>query len=186
LTDTVPLIVDLDGTLIDGDSLRLSLALLVRRRPWLMPVLPLLVLRGRARFKQFVSDHVTLDPRSLPYREDVLNFVTRERATGRRVILGTAANARIAETVAAHLQLFDSVIASDALHNAKGEGKLTAIRAHISAVDFDYIGDSMADVPVFRAARRSYLVAPKPALIRALGNDGRVAAVFGGSPGVTA
>jgi phosphoserine phosphatase len=88
--------------------------------------------------------------------------------------------------VAAHLRLFDSVVASDGRHNAKGEGKLSAIRAHVGPVDFDYVGDSMADVPVFRAARRSYLVAPTPALVRALGPDGRVAAVFGVRRGAAA
>ena len=186
MTDRVPLIVDLDGTLIDGDSLHLSLARLALRRPWLLPVLPIVVLRGRARFKQFVSDHVSLDPASLPYRADVLEFVTGERERGRPIILATAANARIAEGVAAHLRIFDSIIASDAGHNAKGDGKLTAIRAHIGAADFDYVGDSMADVPVFRAARRSYLVAPSASLLRALGDDGRVAAVFGAPRGAAA
>jgi phosphoserine phosphatase len=178
MTDTVPLIVDLDGTLIDGDSLHLSLALLVRRRPWVVPVLPFLVLRGRARFKRYVCSHVSLDPASLPYRTDVLDFVTRERATGRRVILATAADERIAQAVASHLELFDSVIASDGRHNAKGGGKLASIRRHIGPDAFDYIGDSMADLPVFRAARRSYLVAPAPALLRAVGGGDRVAAVF--------
>jgi phosphoserine phosphatase len=179
MTDTVPLIVDLDGTLIDGDSLHLSLAILARRRPWLIPALPFVVARGRARFKQFVSDHVSLDAATLPYRTDVLEFVRHERASGRHLVLATAANGRIARAVAEHLRLFDSIVASDGHHNAKGKGKLESIRAHIGSADFDYVGDSIADVPIFRAARRSYLVAPKRALIAALGDGGRVAAVFG-------
>ena len=76
-------------------------------------------------------------------------------------------------------RLFDSIVASDGHPNAKGKGKLESIRAHIGSADFDYVGDSIADVPIFRAARRSYLVAPKRALIVALGDGGRVAAVFG-------
>ena len=180
MTDPVPLVVDLDGTLIAADSLRLSLAKLAWRRPWIMPVLPFVVLGGRARFKEFVSDHVSLDPRRLPYRADVLDFVTRERATSRTIILGTAATRRIADAVAAHLGLFDSVIASDGRHNAKGDGKLSAIRTHLGGGPFDYVGDSMADVPVFRSARRSYLVCPKPALEAAVREGCHVAGVFGG------
>ena len=175
----VPLVVDLDGTLIDGDTLHLSLAQLTRERPWVVPVLPLMVLAGRARFKEFVSDRVSLDPASLPYRLDVVEFVKRERATARPVLLATAAHRRIADAVAGHLALFDSVIASDGGHNAKGDGKLQAIRAHIGVAEFDYVGDSIADVPVFRAARRSYLVCPGTALSDAVRDGCRVEAVFG-------
>ena len=175
---TIPLVVDLDGTLIDGDTLHLSLAQLTRERPWVVPVLPLMVLAGRARFKEFVSDRISLDPASLPYRSDVLEFVKRERATSRSVVLATAAHQRIADAVAKHLALFDSVIASDGAHNAKGDGKLESIRAHIGAAEFDYIGDSMADVPVFRAARRSYLVCPGTSLSEAVRDGCRVEAVF--------
>lgn len=174
----VPLIVDLDGTLIDGDTLHLSLARLTRERPWVVSVLPLIVFAGRARFKEFVSDRVSLDPASLPYRSDVVEFVKREHATTRPVILATAANRRIADAVAAHLAMFDSVIASNRSHNAKGDGKLESIRTHIGHGEFDYIGDSIADVPVFRAARRSYLVCPGPNLSNAVRDGCRVEAVF--------
>lgn len=183
--DTVPLVVDLDGTLIDGDTLHLSLARLARERPWSVPALPLVVWTGRARFKRFVSDRVALDPRSLPYRIDVLEFVTRERGAGRRLILATAADHRIAEAVATHLALFDDVIASDGRLNMKGLGKLTSIRGRLGDAEFDYVGDSMADLPVFRAARRTYLVCPSPALRDAVRDGCRVDGVFGGAPGAS-
>ena len=175
---SIPLVVDLDGTLIAGDTLHLSLALLVRRRPWVAPLLPFVVFAGRARFKQFVSDRVSLDPQSLPYRSDVLAFVKQERAASRHIVLATAAHRRIADDVARHLGLFDSVVATDGQHNAKGPGKLASIRGHLGNVEFDYIGDSMADVPVFRAARRSYLVCPNAALELAVLDGCRVEAVF--------
>jgi phosphoserine phosphatase len=180
--DPVPLIVDLDGTLIDGDTLHLSIARLMRQRPWVAPVLPFVVFTGRAQFKRYISDRVSLSAASLPYRRDVLDFVRGERASERRVILATAADRRIADAVAAHLTLFESVIASDGSHNAKGIGKLESIRAHLGDGAFDYIGDSMADLPVFRAARRSYLVCPGNALRAAVRDACRVEAVFSGLP----
>src|SRR5687768_11400445 len=176
--DAVPLVVDLDGTLIDGNTLHLSLAVLARERPWVVPVLPLVVFSGRARFKEFVSERVALDPAGLPYRADVLAFLTQERRANRPIVLATAAHRRIADAVARHLALFDSVVATSGRHNAKGAGKLDSIRAHLGAVEFDYVGDSMADVPVFRAARRSYLVCPAPALRQAVLEGCRVEAVF--------
>ena len=177
-TTAVPLIVDLDGTLIDGDTLHLSLRALARRRPWVLPVLPAVVVAGRARFKQFVSDRVELDPASLPYRADVLDFVRAERRSDRPIILATAAHRRIADAVASHLSVFDAVIATTGRHNAKGLGKLASIRAHLGTAEFDYVGDSLADVPVFRAARRSYLVCPGSALQDAVRAGCRVERVF--------
>jgi phosphoserine phosphatase len=178
MADPVPLIVDLDGTLIDGDTLHLSLRVLARKRPWLVPTLPFMVLKGRAGFKEFVSNHVPLDPALLPYRDDVVDFVKRERAEGRRVLLATAANQHIADAVAAHLGLFDGVIASDGHHNAKGDGKVESIRGVLGDAEFDYIGDSLPDVPVFKAARKSYLVCPSPALADAVRGRCHVEAVF--------
>lgn len=178
MTDPVPLIVDLDGTLIDGDTLHVSLGVLARRRPWLFPALPFVVLTGRARFKAFVSSQVSLDPARLPYRDDVVDFVKRQRAAGRRVLLATAANRHVADAVAAHLGLFDGVIASDGRHNAKGDRKVESIRELLGDSEFDYIGDSMPDVPVFKAARKSYLVCPSPALEDAVRGRCHVEAVF--------
>jgi phosphoserine phosphatase len=176
--DPVPLIVDLDGTLIDGDTLHLSLRVLARRRPWALAALPVLALVGRARFKRFVSDRVVLDAASLPYRPDVVDFVRAEHRTARRIVLATAADQAIADAVAAHLGVFESVIASTGTHNAKGLGKLESIRACLGNAEFDYVGDSMADVPVFRAARRAYLVCPRRALTEAVRTGCRVEAVF--------
>ena len=178
MTDPVPLIVDLDGTLIDGDTLHLLLHVLVRTRPWLVPTVPFMVLRGRAGFKEFVSRHVSLDPARLPYRSDVVEFVKRERHAGRRVLLATAANRHVADAVATHLGLFDGVIASDGGHNAKGDGKVESIRRILGDSEFDYIGDSLPDVPVFKAARKSYLVCPSPALADAVRGRCHVEAVF--------
>lgn len=178
MIDPVPLVVDLDGTLIDGDTLHLSLRVFARTRPWLVPTVPFMVLRGRAGFKEFVSRHVSLDPARLPYRDDVVEFVKRERATGRRVVLATAANRQVADAVAAHLGLFDEVVASDGAHNAKGAGKVESIRGILGDSEFDYIGDSLPDVPVFKAARKSYLVCPSPALAEAVRGRCRVEAVF--------
>jgi phosphoserine phosphatase len=137
-----------------------------------------MVLRGRAGFKAFVSNHVSLDPARLAYRDDVVEFVKRERASGRRVLLATAANRHIADAIAAHLGAFDGVVASDGRHNAKGDGKVESIREILGDSEFDYIGDSLPDVPVFKAARKSYLVCPSPALVDAVRGRCHVEAVF--------
>lgn len=172
------LCVDLDGTLIRGDTFRMSLARLGRRKPWLLPIVALTALRGRASAKGFVARFIVPNPAELHWRNQVLDFVASERARGRRVVLVTAAHKAVAEVIARHLGLFDEVVASDGTSNVKARHKLIEIRKMIGDNEFDYIGDSRADLVVFRAARHSYLVSPSPWLLEQARRSARVARVF--------
>jgi phosphoserine phosphatase len=48
----------------------------------------------------------------------------------------------------------------------------------LSCNDFDYIGDSSADIPIFQVARIGYLVAPSASLSAAAKSVGRIAREF--------
>jgi len=53
----------------------------------------------------------------LPFDTELLGYLKAQRALGRRLVLATAADERIALQVANHLQLFDLVLASDGIIN---------------------------------------------------------------------
>ncbi len=166
------LCVDLDGTLIATDLLWESICALILSRPWEIFLLPFFLLRGRAHFKSEVAKRVELDPSALPYREDVIAFLKEERAAGRSLVLVTAAQERQANAVADYLGLFDSVIASDATTNCKGAAKVEAIRERFGPEEFDYIGDSSADLSVWRSARQAFVVHPGRRLLAKVGRTG--------------
>ncbi|WP_069471431.1 UbiA family prenyltransferase [Candidatus Marithrix sp. Canyon 246] len=149
-----PLCVDLDGTLIATDSLWESILLLFRT--WQIFLLPFWLIRGRAYLKYKVAQHVSLNVATLPYYENVLKFLQDEKQKGRVLVLATAAHESIAQAVAKHLNLFDIVIASDLDTNLKGVNKRDALTKRFGV--YDYIGDSSADIPIFEAANKSYLV----------------------------
>ena len=176
-SNPVPLYVDLDGALISTDTLLVNTVALLRGQPWLAPLLPLFVVGGRAAFKDRVSRRATIDPAALPYREDVLAFLREEKASGRVLVLATAAHRRIADPVAVHVGLFDDVIASDGGHNIKGRAKLEEIRRHAGG-DFDYMGDSSADLPILQASTRAYLVHPSRRLLAAARETCRIEKIF--------
>jgi phosphoserine phosphatase len=178
-TPDPPLCVDLDGTLIKGDTLRLSVMAILRRRPWcLVSAVRGLASGGRLGFKVAVARHQQLTMSTLPWRSEVLDFLRSQRLAGRRMILATAAHRSIAEAAAAYLGLFDAVIASDRDANLKGKEKVAAIRRLTAGAEFDYAGDSWADVPVFAAARRCIVVSSNRRLISQIMGDGKVEAVF--------
>lgn len=176
-----PLCVDLDGTLIDGDTLVLSVRYLARHTPWHLLALPFVLLRGRPALKAWIAARYVPDPTALAWREDVLEFLHSEKARGRRLVLTTAAHHRVAQRIAEHLGLFDALVATDESTNAKGAEKVVLIRKSLQCKEFDYIGDSQSDLPIFEAARTSYLVAPSRSLGESAAAVGRIARVFRGS-----
>lgn len=89
-------------------------------------LLPLWLLCGKAGFKNKVSKYVELSPESLPFNTSLLKFLTQQRLHNRQLILVTAANKKIAETIALHLNIFDEIIASDETHNLSGKNKAKA------------------------------------------------------------
>ncbi|WP_224361716.1 UbiA family prenyltransferase [Hyalangium versicolor] len=166
----VPLVVDLDGTLVRTDTLHESLLVLLKRNPLLLVLAALWMLKGKAAFKAEVGRRVKLDASRLPYSEPLLTYLREEKAQGRRLVLATAADQSIAETVAAHLGLFDEVYASDGVVNLSGARKLARLKqAH---AEFDYAGDGEVDLALWREARRALVVHGSPGLerkVRALG-----------------
>ena len=163
-----PLCVDLDGTLVATDTMVEAALALLRRRPATLLQMPLWLTRGRARFKNEVAGRQPVQAAGLPYRPEIVDFVRESRAHGRRVLLTTGSHRATADAVAAHLGLFDEVLATDATTNIRGHRKLAAIRAAIGDEPFDYIGDATPDVPVLRAAHTAYLASPARGAVRAM------------------
>src|SRR6266404_5088774 len=97
---TVPLCVDLDGTLIYTDLVWESLVRLLYLNPLYLFVVPFWLMGGRARLKYEIGRRVELDPASLPYNQPLLEYLRAERANGRQLILATASDSRLAQRVA--------------------------------------------------------------------------------------
>lgn len=152
------LYVDLDGTLIATDLLHESFLAAVKRSPWVALRCVGWLAQGRARLKEELASRGHVDVASLPYREPVLQFLREERASGRRIVLATASWSSLAEAVAGHLGLFDEVLATTASGNLKGKAKARQLVEQSGAAGFDYIGDSRADIEVWRQARHAYVV----------------------------
>lgn len=164
----VPLCVDMDGTLIRTDALVESTAQFLKHRAYLAPQIPYWLSKGRAWLKHRIAANGTLDVTHLPYEESVLELIQQARDDNRRVVLCTASNIRHARDVAHHLGLFDEVMASDEKTNLSGENKRRALVERFGEGGYDYIGNDIKDVPAFRSARKSIVVAPTRQLRREL------------------
>ena len=173
--------VDLDGTLTASDSLWDSLALLLGRAPLTVFLVPLWLLGGRSQLKVAVALRLVPNVALLPYRNDLIDWLRQRRALGHEIVLATAAHERIANAVAAHLGLFDRVLATTPERNLKGEAKLTAIRTDVRSRSFIYVGDHASDLPIWRAAQTAVLVGDGKRFAKGLAGV-TVEAEFGESP----
>jgi 4-hydroxybenzoate polyprenyltransferase len=143
-----PLCVDLDGTLVKSDTLVDSLLALLRADPARAFKLPGQVLHGKAAFKAFVTQSVSLDVVHLPYNQALLRFLHEEHARGRDLYLATGANVHLARRVADHLGIFTDVLGSDSATNLTGSNKLEGLRMRLGSAAFDYIGNDTPDLPL--------------------------------------
>ena len=167
-TETIPLCVDLDGTLVKTNLLWESMLQLVKRNPLYAVALPFWLLCGRACLKTQIAKHTQLDVAALPYNEDFVKFLREEHRSGRQLILATASHRLLAEPLAAHLGFFVEVIASDDQLNLRSHAKAARLVERFGRQGFDYAGNSAADLEVWREARQALVVDGSKRLLRQL------------------
>lgn len=155
---SVPLIVDCDRTLTPADMAIESMVRVARRGPRAFLMLLWWLLTGRAGVKARLARHDPIDAAKMPIRPEVAALLAQARADGRPVILASAGHRRNLTRVARAHGPFDAIIGTSGRRNAKGAGKLAAIRAMIGDAPFDYVGDARADRPIWAAARTAYTV----------------------------
>lgn len=177
--EAIPLAVDLDHTLLRTDTLFECVALLLRRAPLQLLRVIAAALRGRAAMKQALAELAAPEIASLPANDAFVEWLAAEHAGGRRLILATAADRRIAEAVRERFPFFADVLASDGATNLKGRHKADALAAACPE-GFGYAGDSRADLPVWRRATTCVLVGASPGLARQVRALGRTEAEFEG------
>lgn len=164
--EDIPLCVDLDGTLVRTDTLLEATIALLKRNPAYALLFPVWWLRGRANLKAQIARRVTLDVSRLPYNEELKELLLKERQRGRRLILVTASNIRIARQVASHLGIFSAVFASDELTNLSGPEKRRLLEQRFGRKGYDYAANATVDLAIWSQANHAIVVNAPPRLVQ--------------------
>ena len=168
----MPLVIDLDGTLLRTDLLLEGVVSILRRNLLMVFAMLLWLPRGRAFFKRQVAERADLDIATLPANETLLARIEAERAFGRPIVLATAADELMALRVMQRFAVFDRVVASDGVRNLKGEAKAAQLAA-LFPEGFDYAGNAACDLAVWARARRVLAVEAPARVVRAAGALGK-------------
>lgn len=162
----IPLCVDLDYTLLATDVLAEQIVQFIRKNPLNILKIFWFLAFGKHNLKRKLNERVEISPEELPFRKEILGFLNEEKKKGRKLVLITASLYRIGAKVNDYLGLFDKVYGTQDNSNLRGKNKAKFLVETFGEKGFDYLGDSLYDVPIWKKANKSFIVSNSPILIR--------------------
>jgi 4-hydroxybenzoate polyprenyltransferase len=154
--ESLPLCVDLDGTLLRINSLHEAAFNAVLADWTVLFRIPGWLAAGRAHLKRQLALRWRFAAAQLPYCEELVHLIEQQRS--RWIVLCTAADRLIAEAVAEHLGVFDEVIASDGEQNLRAARKAEALCRRFGRGGFVYAGNDRSDHAVWQCAAAAIVV----------------------------
>jgi 4-hydroxybenzoate polyprenyltransferase len=161
----IVIVVDLDGTLINTDLLHETSLRAIRQNPLNIFYMLFWALQGKAVLKANLAKVTSLDVSLLPFNQDLIYWLREQKENGRRIVLSTASDASLANKISHYLGLFDEVIASDGVTNNAGSLKAKLLLERFGETLFDYIGNSVVDLLVWKYSRKAVVVNGSPKLL---------------------
>ncbi|MFY0693057.1 MAG: UbiA family prenyltransferase [Paracoccaceae bacterium] len=165
----VPLVLDVDGTLLRTDLLYETFWAALRNT-FLATLRILLTFWTRpAQLKHELHGLAALRLDLLPVRAEILDMAEAARSQGREVRLASGSDRKMVEALARQLNLPGVHFGSDPDCNLTGAAKAARLVETFGEGGFDYAGNARADLPCWEKARRVIVVSPNPVLSRQLG-----------------
>lgn len=160
-SDTIPLVVDLDGTLIYSDLLWEAVLQLLKTNPLQLFAMLMWLLQGKSVFKHQIALRTKINAKTLPYDAAIVQEIKSQHAQGRKIILATGSHSHYASQVASHFAIFSTVLATDERMNMVSRNKASELLKLFGKQGFDYIGNERADIAIWNHSRNAYSVTQK-------------------------
>lgn len=163
---TLPICIDLDGTLIRNDITMCAMKKYASESILHVFCMIFWLFRGIAYFKYKLASKQQLDHKCLHYNQPFLNFLMQKKSEGYKLYLATACNKAYAKIVSDELNIFDDVFASDHMINLRAKAKAKALVKKFGKHGFAYAGNSLDDIYVWDKSAECILVAPNQAVLK--------------------
>lgn len=158
---TTPLCVDLDGTLVETNTLFEAGLAAIKKNPFRLLRFAFAALKGKAHVKHVIGEYAKEESFTWLFNSKLLAFLRIERAKGRTLILATASDKNIANAIAQELGIFDEVIANTLSHPVRASSKYKLLQERFGKQGFSYAGNSHSDLSVWNIAKSGILVHAK-------------------------
>jgi len=154
---TLPLIVNLNGTLSKSDGLIDAFLLTILKRPKLVPIVLAALFKSRYDFNVKLSEFGAFRPQSTPLRDNFISFLKQQHSEGREIHLISASPQNVVDAIATRVGIFATATGSKDGVNLKGASKAQYLQTRF-ADGFTYAGNDAGDLDVWRHARGIILV----------------------------
>ena len=156
MDDNKILFVDLDGTLIKEDLSNLAFSHSLKNYP-LKTLFYLLVFlfKGKPYLKDKISKNFEVPFEKLTYNKAAFDFIREVKNRHRVVYLISGSHQILVDQMGKYLSIFFESFGTRDNFNMVGMNKVRFIKKNLQIHDFDYLGNSHKDLPIWKYTNRA-------------------------------
>ena len=150
MNDNKILFVDLDGTLIQEDLSNLALSYSLKNYPFkTLCYLLVFLFKGKPYLKYKISKNFTIPFENLTFNKAAFDFIREEKKRRRAIYLISGSHQLLVDQIAKYLNIFFESFGTRDNFNMVGSNKVKFIKENLKIHDFDYLGNSHKDLPIW-------------------------------------
>ena len=145
-----PLFVDLDGTLIQEDLSHESFFYFLKKNPILcLYHIFIFLFLGRPYLKEKLSRNYIVDLSKLKKNYSCIEYIKIAKNIKRDIYLISGSHQLLVNQISNQINLFNKVFGTHESFNMVGKNKIDYINDKLNIKEFDYIGNSFQDIPIW-------------------------------------
>ncbi|GIR66321.1 MAG: hypothetical protein CM15mP70_14280 [Pelagibacteraceae bacterium] len=156
MDDNKILFVDLDGTLIKEDLSNLAFSHSLKNYPF-RTIFYLLVFlfKGKPYLKDKISRNFDIPFENLTFNKAAFDFIREVKNRHRVVYLISGSHQILVDQMGRYLNIFFESFGTRDNFNMVGSNKVQFIKENLKIHDFDYLGNSHKDLPIWKYTKRA-------------------------------
>ena len=156
MDDNKILFVDLDGTLIKEDLSNLAFSHYLKKYPFrTLFYLLVFLFKGKPYLKEKISRNFDIPFEILTFNKAAFDFIREVKNRHRVVYLISGSHQILVDQMGKHLNIFFESFGTRDNFNMVGSNKVKFIKENLKIHDFDYLGNSHKDLPIWKYTKRA-------------------------------
>ena len=156
MDDSKILFVDLDGTLIREDLSNLAFFHSLKNYPFkTLFYLLIFLFKGKPYLKCKISKNFVVPFGNLTFNKSAFKFIREVKNRHRVVYLISGSHQMLVDQMGEYLNIFFESFGTRDNFNMVGGNKVQFIKENLKIHDFDYLGNSHKDLPIWKYTKRA-------------------------------
>ena len=169
MDDNKILFVDLDGTLIKEDLSNLAFSHSLKNYPFkTLFYLLVFLFKGKPYLKYKISRNFDIPFENLTYNKAAFDFIREVKNRHRVVYLISGSHQILVDQMGKYLNIFFESFGTRDNFNMVGSNKVQFIKESLKIYDFDYLGNSHQDLPIWKYTKRAIYTNASKELIQTI------------------